>query len=176
MSWSTEEPANGARGCGAQVIAERVRTIAVPIARSLGVEVLDVECVGHGHATVVRVFLDKPGGVSLADCEQMHVSLGHALDIEDPIPHSYTLEVSSPGLDRPFRHREQYRRALGTLVSLKLRAPINGQWRVVGILRGVGSDGVSVAVQEKQEERTVEVGWDQIVEGRPEVRFQRDRR
>jgi ribosome maturation factor RimP len=105
MSWSTQEPAGTVRGREAQFIAERVRTIAAPIARSLGVDVVDVECVGQGMRTLVRVFLDKPGGVSLEDCGQVHVSLSHALDVEDPIPHSYTLEVSSPGLDRPFKRR-----------------------------------------------------------------------
>jgi len=171
MSWSTQEPAGTARGREAQLIAERVRTIAEPIARSLGVHVVDVECVGQGMRTLVRVFLDKPGGVSLEDCGQVHVSLSHALDVEDPIPHSYTLEVSSPGLDRPFKRREQYHRALGTVVNLKLRTPINGQWRVVGTLREVRDDGVALSVEEKRSEQILQIVWESIVEGRPEVRF-----
>ena len=171
MNWSTQEPAGAARGREAQFIAERVRTIAAPIARSLGVDVVDVECVGQGMRTLVRVFLDKPGGVSLDDCEQVHVSLGHALDVEDPIAHSYTLEVSSPGLDRPFKRRAQYHRALGTPVNLKLRTPINGQWRVVGTLREVREDGVTLAVEEKRSEQIVQLTWEQIAEGRPQITF-----
>jgi ribosome maturation factor RimP len=169
MSWSTQEPAGTARGREAQFIAERVRTVAAPIARSLGVDVVDVECVGQG--TLVRVFLDKPGGVSLEDCHQVHVSLSHALDVEDPIPHSYTLEVSSPGLDRPFKRRDQYHRALGTLVNLKLRTPINGQWRVVGTLSEVRDDGVTLSVEEKRSEQVLQIAWEGIAEGRPEIRF-----
>ena len=168
MNWSTQEPAGKARGREAQFIAERIRTIAAPIAHSLGV---DVECVGQGQRTLMRVFLDKPGGVSLEDCRQVHVSLSHALDVEDPIPHSYTLEVSSPGLDRPFKRREQYHRALDTLVNLKLRTPINGQWRVVGTLREVRDDGVTLSVEEKQSEQTVQLTWDMIAEGRPQITF-----
>ncbi|MBM4119954.1 MAG: ribosome maturation factor RimP [Nitrospira sp.] len=171
MSWSTQEPADRARGREAQFIAERVRTIADPIARALGVHVVDVECVGQGQRTLVRVFLDTPGGVSLNECEQVHVSLGHALDIEDPIAHAYTLEVSSPGLDRPFKRREQYHRALGTPVNLKLRTPINGQWRVIGTLREVRDEGVTLAVEEKKTEQLVPLTWDQIAEGRPHVTF-----
>ena len=171
MSWSTQEPAGTARGRESQFIAERVRTIAAPIARALGVDDVDVECVGQGQRTLVRVFLDKPGGVSLEDCGQVHVSLSHALDVEDPIPHSYTLEVSSPGLDRPFKRREQYHRALGTVVNLKLRTPINGQWRVVGTLREVRDDGVALSVEEKRSEQILQIVWESIVEGRPEVRF-----
>lgn len=176
MDWNTQGPAGAARRRESQSIAEQVRTIAAPIARSLGVDVVDVECVGQGQRTLVRVFLDKPGGVSLDDCEQVHVSLGQALDVEDPIPHSYTLEVSSPGLDRPFKRREQYHRALGTLVNLKLRTPINGQWRVIGTLREVRGDGVTLVVEEKRAERMIEVAWEQIAEGRPEVRFEREQR
>ncbi len=171
MDWNTQGPAGAARRRESQSIAERVRTIAAPIARSLGVDVVEVECVGQGQRTLVRVFLDKPGGVSLDDCQQVHVSLSHALDVEDPIPHSYTLEVSSPGLDRPFKRRGQYDRALGTLVNLKLRTPINGQWRVVGTLREVRDDGVTLVVEEKRSEQTLQFTWEQIAEGRPQVTF-----
>jgi ribosome maturation factor RimP len=171
MDWNTQEPAGAARRRESQSNAERVRTIAAPIARSLGVDVVDVECVGQGQRTLVRVFLDKPGGVSLEDCEQVHVSLGHALDVEDPIPHSYTLEVSSPGLDRPFKRREQYHRALGTPINLKLRTPINGQWRVVGTLQEVRDDGVTLLVEEKRTEQILQLTWDQIAEGRPQIAF-----
>jgi ribosome maturation factor RimP len=171
MDWNTQGPAGAARKREGQFIAERVRTIAAPIARALGVDVVDVECVGQGQRTLVRVFLDKPGGVSLEDCGQVHVSLSHALDVEDPIPHAYTLEVSSPGLDRPFKRREQYHRALGTVVNLKLRTPINGQWRVVGTLREVRDDGVTLSVEEKRSEQILQIAWESIAEGRPEVRF-----
>jgi ribosome maturation factor RimP len=171
MDWNTQGPAGAARRRESQSIADRVRTIAEPIARSLDVHVVDVECVGQGTRTLVRVFLDKPGGVSLDDCQQVHVSLSHALDVEDPIPHAYTLEVSSPGLDRPFKRREQYHRALGTPVNLKLRTPINGQWRVVGTLREVRDDGVTLAVEEKRTEQLVQLTWEQIAEGRPHITF-----
>ncbi len=87
------------------------------------------------------------------------------------IPHAYTLEVSSPGLDRPFKRREQYHRALGTVVNLKLRTPINGQWRVVGTLREVRDDGVTLSVEEKRSEQILQIAWESIAEGRPEVRF-----
>ena len=82
-------------------IAQAVRSIATPIVRALDLELVDVECTGQGARTMVRVFIDKPNGVNVSDCEQVHVSLSHALDVQDPIPHTYTLEVSSPGLDRP---------------------------------------------------------------------------
>lgn len=89
---------------------------------------------GQGPRSVVRVLIDKPGGVTVTDCEQAHKALGPALDVADPFPHAYTLEVSSPGLDRPFKRLQDYQRAIGKEVSLKLRQPLNGQWRVIGRL------------------------------------------
>ena len=121
---------------------------------------------------MLRVFIDKPGGVSLGDCEQVHLSLGHALDVEDPIPHAYTLEVSSPGLDRPLKGRKDYERALGKLVGIKLRSPRDGQWRLVGRLMLVGDEGLTLVTPPSKRglpEQATPVAWDTIVEGRLEV-------
>ncbi|MEW6543714.1 MAG: ribosome maturation factor RimP [Nitrospirota bacterium] len=152
-------------------VAERVRTIVAPIARALALDLVDVECAGQGGRTVVRVFIDKPGGVTLQDCEQVHQSLGRALDVEDPIPHAYTLEVSSPGLDRPLKRREDYQRAVGKLVNLKLRQPWNGQWRVVASLLAVGDGGVTMAGLAQDPEQTTLVPWDMIGEARLEAEW-----
>lgn len=157
-------------------MAERVRMIAVPIVRALGFDLVEVECAGHGLHTVVRVFIDKAEGVSLKDCEQVHLSLGPALDVEDPIPHAYTLEVSSPGLDRPLKSREAFRRALGKLVRMKLREPHEGQWSLIGHLLAVDERGVTLRGQPAPRERavqppTVTVAWEAIAEARLEVEF-----
>ncbi len=118
-------------------VTRRVREIASPIIRALGLELVDIESAGRGPRMVIRVFIDKPGGVQVADCEELHHSLGRALDVEDPIPHSYTLEVSSPGLDRPLKCRGDYEKSLGKKVCVKLRKPRNGQWQVSGTLLAV---------------------------------------
>src|SRR5207237_129864 len=139
-----------------QQIAERVKAIAAPIVWALGLELVEVACSGQGGRTVLRVFIDKPGGVSLNDCEQVHLSLGTALDVEDPIPHAYTLEVSSPGLDRPFRKREDYCRSVGKQVCVKLRRPHEGQWRVVGRRVEVGETGVTMPLRQSTQNKTIE--------------------
>jgi ribosome maturation factor RimP len=105
-----------------------------------------VVCVGQGPRSVVRVLIDKPGGVTVTDCEQAHKALGPALDVADPFPHAYTLEVSSPGLDRPFKRLQDYQRAIGIEVILKLRQPLNGQWRVIGRLVEADEQAVSLTV------------------------------
>jgi ribosome maturation factor RimP len=148
-------------------IVESVRRIADPIVRALDLNLIEVECIGQGSRTLLRVFIDKPGGVSLDDCEQVHHSLGHALDVNDPIPHSYTLEVSSPGLDRIFKRRSDYERALGKLVNIKLRTPVEGQWRLVGRLLGLDDEGVSLETREQP----VSLDWSAIAEARLEITF-----
>ena len=154
-----------------QQVTERVRAIACPIVRALGLELVEVACSGRGPRTVVRVFIDKPEGVQLADCEQVHQSLGHALDVEDPIPHAYTLEVSSPGLDRPFRDRQEYLKSIEKKVRVKLRRPSDGHWRVSGRLVEVEASGIVVVPEEERGRRTVRVPWEDIVETCREVEF-----
>jgi ribosome maturation factor RimP len=150
-------------------------------------ELVDVDCLGQGGRALFRVYIDKPEGVTLDDCEQVHQSLGHALDVEDPIPHAYTLEVSSPGLDRPLKRQEDYRRSLGKLVSLKLRQPSEGQWRIVGRLIEVRDEGVTLSLPSSNQGRTAQqasqrslrhttqpttqIDWESIAEARLEVEF-----
>jgi ribosome maturation factor RimP len=147
--------------------------------RALSLDLVDVEYAGQGSRTVLRVCIDKPGGVSVGDCEQVHRSLGHALDVEDPIPYAYTLEVSSPGLDRPLRRRGDYERAVDKLVNLKLRNPRDGQWRVVGRIQAVGEAGVTLLIRSSQrglDEQAALIEWDAIAEGRLQVEMKQQMR
>ncbi|HEU4503742.1 MAG TPA: ribosome maturation factor RimP [Nitrospira sp.] len=140
-----------------------------PILWTLGLELADVVCVGQGSRSVVRVFIDKPEGVTLDDCERAHKALGPALDVADPFPHAYTLEVSSPGLDRPFKRIQDYRRAIGKRVTLKLREPLAGQWRLVGTLTRVTDDSVTLEVNEPPPARTVTLEQKMIGEAKRAV-------
>jgi ribosome maturation factor RimP len=168
---SRTEPTGAVEGRSARQLAERVRAVAAPIVRALDLELVEVQCAGHGARTVVRVFIDKPGGVGIGDCEQVHLSLGHALDVEDPIPHGYTLEVSSPGLDRPLRRREDFLRSAGKLISVKLRRPYLGQWRLVGRLIETKESGLTVALTGPDSGTTADVEWETIADARLEVEF-----
>lgn len=129
-------------GDGSKPVADRLQKIVSPILWTLGVELVDVVCVGQGSRSVVRVLISKPGGVTIADCEQAHKALGPALDVADPFPHAYTLEVSSPGLDRPFKRLQDYQRAIGKEVSIKLRQPLEGQWKITGRLMNADEQAV----------------------------------
>ena len=152
---------------GAQSVVDRVQEVILPILWALGPELVEVVCVGQGPRSVVRVLIDKPGGVTVTDCEQAHKALGPALDVADPFPHAYTLEVSSPGLDRPFKRLQDYQRAIGKEVSLKLRQPLNGQWRVIGRLVEADEQAVSLTVSiGAAAPQTLKVEQEQIADAR----------
>lgn len=135
---STTEP-------GARSVVDRIQGVISPILWTLGLELVEVVCVGQGPRSIVRVFIDKPGGVTVTDCERAHMALGPALDVADPFPHAYTLEVSSPGLDRPFKRLQDYQRALGKRVTIKLKQPRDGQWRLTGELVEASEEAVVLA-------------------------------
>lgn len=154
-----------------QRVAERVQQAAAPILWALGLVLVEVVCAGRGPRTVVRVFIDKPGGVSLDDCERVHQSLGPALDVADPVPHSYTLEVSSPGLDRPLKTSQDFQRAIGRRVTVKLRRPVGEQWRVTGQVLAVEPDGVMLVKEAAAPEATTRLALSDVVEGKLDIRF-----
>jgi ribosome maturation factor RimP len=148
-------------------VVDRLQDLISPILWSLGLELVEVVCVGQGPRSVVRVLIDKPGGVTITDCEQAHKALGPALDVADPFPYTYTLEVSSPGLDRPFKRLQDYQRALGKQVTLKLRQPHEGQWKVTGQLTHVDEQAVIVAVSiGRSESRTIRLEPQAIADAR----------
>lgn len=152
-------------------VVDRINEVVSPILWALGLELIDVVCVGQGARSIVRVYIDKPGGVTVDDCGRAHLAISPALDVADPFPHAYTLEVSSPGLDRAFKRLQDYRRALGKPVSLKLRQPIDGQWRVAGVLTEVNEQEVTVVVNDPRAERTLSLRFDSIAEARRVVTF-----
>jgi ribosome maturation factor RimP len=128
---------------------DRIREIAARVAGTYGLQIDDVTMRREGGQDVLRVILDRPGpaatpeeSVSIADCEKVSHELGTILDIEDLMPARYTLEVSSPGLDRPLRDAEDYRRFAGRLAKIVTREAINRQTAFAGRLRGLEGDDV----------------------------------
>jgi ribosome maturation factor RimP len=154
-----------------QPVADRLDKIISPILWTLGLELVEVVCVGKGPRSVVRVLIAKSDGVSITDCEQAHKALGPALDVADPFPHAYTLEVSSPGLDRPFKRSQDYQRAIGKEVSLKLRQPFEGQWKIAGQLMQVDEEAVVLMVVAARTPQTVKLSRDVIAEAKLVVKI-----
>lgn len=129
-------------------IAEKARDIAERIAVSEGLELVEVEWKGSRAAGVLRVFIDKPGGVSHGDCETMAKQLSTILDIEEVIPEGdYQLEVSSPGLDRKLLKLDDYRRFAGKKANVRLHQPKDGRQKLSARLVGVEDDWIVLEPQ-----------------------------
>ncbi len=146
-----------------QEILQQVGELLQPIATRLGLEVVDVQLAGDGRHTILRVLMDRPeGGITLDECAQVNEAVSRQLDLYDLFAHQYTLEVSSPGLDRPLRTDQDYRRFAGRRAELTTYAPVDGQRRFRGILLGVLGDAVAVQIDGRQ----VQVPKDQIAQAR----------
>src|ERR671936_1468536 len=132
-------------------VVEQVRTMASRVAAGYGLEIFDVQFRREGRGMVLRVQLDRPGpaataeeSVSVDDCAQVSRDLSAILDVEDVVPSAYVLEVSSPGLDRPLRHADDYRRFAGRRAKLVMREAVDGQTFFKGRLGGVDGDEVLI--------------------------------
>ncbi|HEY9500711.1 MAG TPA: ribosome maturation factor RimP [Pyrinomonadaceae bacterium] len=123
-------------------IAERIEEIAGQVAIDHGVELVHAEVAGPDNKPIVRVFIDKPNGVTHEDCSEVSQHLGTILDVEDFIHSSYTLEVSSPGLERGLYKRADYERFAGSQAKLKIRQLIAGQRNFRGTLAGVEGENL----------------------------------
>ncbi|HEY4708502.1 MAG TPA: ribosome maturation factor RimP [Thermodesulfobacteriota bacterium] len=125
-------------------IDERIRALAAPVAGSLGVELVDVEFTSEYGRRVLRIYIDRPGGVTVEDCERVSRELGTILDVEDPIPQSYNLEVSSPGLDRPLKTENDFSRYAGKRARIKTREPLDGRRNFKALIDKVDGGEVTV--------------------------------
>jgi ribosome maturation factor RimP len=154
---------------------ERIRELAAGIAAAYGLEVFDVSYDREGGTFVLRVVLDRPGpsataedSVSLEHCAKVSEELSAVLDVEDVVPDAYTLEVSSPGLDRPLRTRDDFQRFAGRLAKIVTAEPIARQTAFAGHLRGVEGDDV---LFENEGGRMVRLPLGLIRRARLEVEF-----
>jgi len=127
-------------------IVDRVRAMIHPIILNEGMEVVDIEYRRESGGWVLRVILDKEGGVTLDDCSRVSQEVGRNLDIEDIIQTSYTLEVSSPGLTRPLKTEKDFMRYLHRLVKIKTIDPIQNRRQFKGKLLGVSENRVEIQV------------------------------
>jgi ribosome maturation factor RimP len=134
-----------------QTIEQKATAVADPIVAAEGFELVDVEFVHEREGWVLRLFIDKAGGVGLEDCSKASHAVETALDVEDCIPHEYHLEVSSPGLNRPLTKAEHFKKAIGKKVKVKTYGPIGEgptpRKNFSGVLQGLEGDVVLVEVE-----------------------------
>ncbi|MFQ5488942.1 MAG: ribosome maturation factor RimP [Gammaproteobacteria bacterium] len=125
---------------------ERLQRLLEPVVNMLGYELVGIEYFPTGHHYILRVYIDKEAGITLDDCEIVSRQVSALLDVEDPIRGQYTLEVSSPGLDRPLFTPEHFSRFSGKQVKLRLSTPLNGRRNYKGRLQGLDDGKVMLEV------------------------------
>ncbi len=145
---------------------DRIRQVVEEIVQSEGYELVDVELKGVGQTRILRIFIDRTEGISHSDCGLISEQVGTVLEVENIIPSSYTLEVSSPGLDRKLVKDSDYERFEGSLAKVQTKFPLNNQKVFKGRLRGLHGDKVQVELEGGE---LLELPLDVIKEARLEV-------
>ena len=151
---------------------DQVRAVAERVTGSLGYELTDIEAKRGKEGFVVRLFVDKEGGIGLDDLQAVSHEVSAILDVEDPIPTSYHLEVSSPGLDRPLKTETDYRRSVAKLVKLSSYEPVDGRRHWTGRLLAL-EEGVLLVALESEGGAVARIPLDKVSHGRLEVEFPR---
>jgi len=136
----------------------RISSLAEDAAAALGFEIVHVEIAG-GNRAIVRVFIDRPGGVRLDDCERFSRRFSVLLDVEDWISFSYVLEVSSPGLNRPLVKEADFRRFAGKVAKVRTKGPLEGQRNFKGVILGTENGKLALEVDRK---RRIEIALGEI--------------
>lgn len=129
---------------------EQLQTLLAPIIESLGYQCWGVEFISQGKHSLLRVYIDHADGIGVADCEKVSKQVSAILDVEDPIPYEYTLEVSSPGMDRPLFTLEQYQQFIGEQLKIKLRSAFEGRRNFNGILQGIEDQQIVLRVDNQE--------------------------
>ncbi|PIE43180.1 MAG: ribosome maturation factor RimP [Gammaproteobacteria bacterium] len=125
----------------------RLEDILSPVVESMGFDCWGVEYLHQGRHSVLRVYIDSEAGITLDNCESVSRQISGVLDVEDPIPSEYTLEVSSPGMDRPLFKLSQFKKFVGSTISVKLKMPFDGKRKYRGVLNGVEQGEVLLLVE-----------------------------
>jgi ribosome maturation factor RimP len=124
-----------------------IQGFAEPLVAEMGMELVDVQYQREGHGWVLRFFIDKEGGVAIEDCAQVSREISAYLEVEDLIAHAYHLEVSSPGLERPLKKKEDFIRFIERQARIKLRQPLGDQRVLIGTLGGLEGDAVVLMLE-----------------------------
>lgn len=145
----------------------KVAGIIEPVINALGIELYSIELSTERRMLLLRVFIDKEGGVTIDDCELVSREIGSILEVEDPIERAYNLEVSSPGIDRPFRRPEDYKRASGKTARVVTHEPIDKQTFFVGDIIEAGDMEIVMLLPK---DKRVTIPYENISSARLEVK------
>jgi ribosome maturation factor RimP len=131
---------------------DRLTELVASAVEPLGYELLGVEYLAQGHHSLLRIYIDSPDGITLDDCERASRQVSAVLYVDDPLKGQYTLEMSSPGLDRPLFTAEHFTQFIGHEVKLRLHSPLEGQRRFKALIKGVEGDVIHLTSSETDED------------------------
>lgn len=155
-------------------VGDQIWTIAQEVVSDLGYELVDIELTGNRSQQVIRVYIEKPEGILLADCVAVSRKLGECLDEKDVIDNSYRLEISSPGIERPLRKIQDYERYVGRRVRIRLKGGRKRQRRIVGKIDGVDENNIRILSKDGETvsfpltdiaKANLDVDWDKEFQG-----------
>lgn len=128
------------------MIQKEIEDLIRPTVNDMGYELWGSEYLAQGKYSILRIFIDKPEGIQLADCERVSKRVSALLDVEDPISGNYNLEVSSPGIPRPLFNSSQYHRYIGQQVQVKLFRPLDGRRKITGVIVSANEDNLVLSI------------------------------
>jgi ribosome maturation factor RimP len=134
------------------MIQTEIEDLIRPSIEDMGYELWGCEYLAQGKHSLLRIYIDKIDGVGIEDCERVSHQVSSILDVEDPIPGNYSLEVSSPGVPRPLFRDEQFKRYIGHSVEIKLQKPIMGKRKFVGVILSADESTLVLSVDHEQQE------------------------
>ena len=129
---------------------QKMQIMLEPTVEALGFELWGIEHISQGRHSVLRVYIDSENGIGVEDCAAVSQQVSAILDVEDPITGEYTLEVSSPGMDRLLFKLEQFTGYTGEQIELRLRTPFEGRRKFKGVLKGIEGEDVVVQVDDHE--------------------------
>lgn len=148
-------------------VCQRIGEIVRPILEGTSIELLDIRLLVEQGRRILRLYIDKPGGVNLSDCTMVSREVSVVLDVHDVISQRYTLEVSSPGMDWPLQSLNDFRRNIGRLLRVIVRRPSGEQLTLEGELTGCAEDHIML----KMKNQDASIGIDQVIEAKVQPRL-----
>jgi ribosome maturation factor RimP len=152
-------------------VTATVSEMVKPIVESEGMRLIDVEFKKERKDWYMRIFIDKNEGVNHKDCENISSQIGEMIEVEEVISYPYILEVSSPGLDRPLKYEDDYRRFKGRLVRIYTYTPVDKKKELVGRIIDIEDNNNIIVIEEKDKKDIIKLPFKIIVKGKLEVEF-----
>lgn len=151
---------------------DNINRLASSIAEELGFEIVKINLLGKGKKTLLRVFIDKTGGVTISDCEHFSRRFESLLDVEDLIQSSYILEVSSPGMDRVLKEMKDFQRQIGKLIRIITKEKIDNQTFFVGRLVETGEDWIRILLEDRKIPKYIFIPFNLISKSQLEIEIE----